>query len=394
MKQSFYPTILYLEDGTYFKGWSFINFSIALGEVVFNTGMTGYQEIITDPSYANQIITFTYPEIGNTGINQEDYESSQIYIKGIISKVLCESPHNWRSSFNLKDYVLDNRIPHIFGVDTRALTKHLRSYGVMNGCISSKILDINTLDNLIQNSTSMKGLDLVSQVTVRKMYEWKNLRNLNRLYSHINKKIRKQDYPIVSMLHIVVIDFGVKYNILSRLQAYGCKITILPASSKFNTILGYKPSGILLSNGPGDPSVINYSIRTVQQLIKFTNIPIFGICMGHQILSLALGSSTFKLKFGHRGLNHPSGKNQNVEITSQNHGFAVNIQSMSNTITHINLNDLTLAGMRHLNKPIFSVQYHPEASPGPHDSEYLFHVFLKLIKLIKSIESDTFLTIN
>ena len=383
MKQLYYPTILYLSNGIYFKGWSFTNSITSIGEIVFNTGMTGYQEIITDPSYAGQIITFTYPEIGNTGVNQEDYECQKIHIKGIICKKLCNYSNNWRSSLTLKNYIINNNIPHIFDIDTRALTKYLRKYGSMNGCISSKTLNIHHLKQLINNSPLMKGLDLVSQVTINKIYEFENVKNKYSIYSDIDRKINKQNNSIVK---IIVIDFGVKYSILSKLKNYGCKIMVLPAYTTIHTILSHKPNGILLSNGPGDPSVVKYGIKTVKQLIKFTNIPIFGICMGHQILSLALGGSTFKLQFGHRGLNHPSGTKQNVEITSQNHGFAVNIRSIKHDnvhITHMNLNDLTLAGIKHTNKPIFSVQYHPEASPGPHDSEYLFESFIKLIRITK-----------
>nr|YP_009293720.1 carbamoyl-phosphate synthase arginine-specific small subunit [Rhodymenia pseudopalmata]AOM64402.1 carbamoyl-phosphate synthase arginine-specific small subunit [Rhodymenia pseudopalmata] len=375
MKTQYYPAILYLEDGTFFKGWSFNSYRISLGEVVFNTGMTGYQEIMTDPSYAGQMISFTYPEIGNTGINEQDYESSKIHIKGVISKSLCNYPSNWRSSCTFKDYILNNAVPHIFGIDTRSLTKHLRKFGTMNGCISSENLDLMYLRNIIIDGQSIERLDLVKQVNTDSRYDLDNCANI---YSHINYKLKNRDNPAI---HIAVIDFGLKYNILSRLRRYGFEITILSASTTVKNIIECKPSGILLSNGPGNPAAIHYGINTVKELIEFTNIPIFGICMGHQILSLALGGSTFKLKFGHRGLNHPSGIRQDVEITSQNHGFAVNLESIKkNSITHVNLNDLTLAGMKHPSKPIFSVQYHPEASPGPHDSEYLFEVFLKLLK--------------
>nr|YP_009296273.1 carbamoyl-phosphate synthase arginine-specific small subunit [Sebdenia flabellata]AOM65208.1 carbamoyl-phosphate synthase arginine-specific small subunit [Sebdenia flabellata] len=382
MKKSYYPTILYLEDGTNFKGWSFTNSHISFGEVVFNTGMTGYQEIMTDPSYKGQIMTFTYPEIGNTGLNKGDNESNTIHVKGIVSKNICYYPSNWRSKISLKDYLLKNNIPHIFGIDTRRLTKHLRNHGAMNGCISSKILDINTLNTMIQKSPLMAGLDLVNQVTVNKAYKYIAQEYSNKVYSYINYKLTKQ---VSSPINIVLIDFGVKNNILLRLVHYGCKINILPAKSTLKNILSYKPDGIILSNGPGDPSAIDYGINTIKKVIYFTNIPIFGICMGHQIISLALGGSTFKLKFGHRGINHPSGINQNAEITSQNHGFAVNMKSIPNNaviITHFNLNDTTIAGIRHSNKPIFSVQYHPEASPGPHDSDYLFKSFIHLVELI------------
>nr|YP_009295863.1 carbamoyl-phosphate synthase arginine-specific small subunit [Schimmelmannia schousboei]AOM64798.1 carbamoyl-phosphate synthase arginine-specific small subunit [Schimmelmannia schousboei] len=382
MNKVLYPSILYLEDGTLYKGWSFIDNILSCGEVVFNTGMTGYQEIITDPSYSQQIIAFTYPELGNTGINNEDNESKTIHAKGIIAKNICLYPNNWRTNSSLKTYLLNNSIPHIFGIDTRALTKHLRTMGVMNACISSKILDKDLLHNTVSKASNIEGSNLVNAVTTKKAYAIKAANHQEFIYSHLNYKINNK----LINLNVVLIDFGVKYNIISRLLSYGCNIYILPANSTYETIKSYKPDGILLSNGPGDPSVITYAITTVKQLIKYSNIPIFGICMGHQILSLALGAKTFKLKFGHRGLNHPSGAKKISEITSQNHGFAVNLQSLKHLnnnieVTHFNLNDYTIAGILHTKKPIFSVQYHPEASPGPHDSDYLFKNFITLMQL-------------
>lgn len=384
MRHTSYPTILFLEDGTRYNGWSYTNSLLSIGEVVFNTGMTGYQEIITDPSYTGQIITFTYPEIGNTGINSEDHESNKIHVKGIIAKNICCEPSSWRNRKSFIEYILDNQIPHIFGIDTRALTKHLRNLGVMNGCISSKILDEKILKNMIKEFPNMEGTNLASLVTTKEKYELTISPTNNRLYSHLNYKTYIKHKKSI---HIAVIDFGVKYNILSRLMNYGCNITVLPATSTYNTIRSLKPDGILLSNGPGDPSTMTDSINNIKLLIESVNIPIFGICMGHQILSLALGGTTFKLKFGHRGLNHPTGLNQKAEITSQNHGFAVKIDSILSknlAITHFNLNDFTIAGIIHKDKPIFSVQYHPEASPGPHDSDYLFYHFINLIKLMNS----------
>ena len=382
MNDSFYPAILYLEDGTHFKGWSLINSINCLGEVVFNTGMTGYQEIITDPSYSGQIINFTYPEIGNTGLNDEDNESSNIHAVGIILKNFCRYPSNWRSQISFMDYVLKYKIPHIFGIDTRSLTQHLRNHGVMNGCISTKIFDFSTLQNLILVSPTMIGLDLVKKVTTKNSYAWNSNIVPRFNVSHLDYKLNLSPSNVFSV-NIVVIDFGVKYNILSRLSKRGCNIQIMPANSNINTILAAEPDGILLSNGPGDPSVVSYGVCLVRDLIHVTNIPIFGICMGHQILSLALGANTFKLRFGHRGLNHPAGINQKAEITSQNHGFAVDFTYDLAQVTHFNLNDLTIAGILHVHKPVFSVQYHPEASPGPHDSDYLFGAFVKLVHLIK-----------
>nr|QCI07326.1 Carbamoyl phosphate synthase small subunit [Leiomenia cribrosa] len=383
MYNKYYPSLLMLEDGTKYYGWSLNKSIISLGEVVFNTGITGYQEIITDPSYSGQIITFTYPEIGNTGINNDDNESSDIHIKGIIAKNICSKPSNWRHKISFLQYILNNEIPHIFGIDTRSITKHIRYKGSMNGCISSKILDEKMIQNMIHELPKMEGMDLISNVTVKKAYTFKNSINVYQDYSHLNYKTNKL---YGKMINIAVVDFGVKNNILLRLLNYGCNVYVLPANSTYKEILASKPDGILLSNGPGDPSIMNNAISNIRQIINSENIPIFGICMGHQILSIALGGKTFKLKFGHRGLNHPTGINQKAEITSQNHGFAVDSQSLSDKnlyVTHRNLNDLTVAGLIHKSKPFFSVQYHPEASPGPHDSDYLFYHFINLIKLAK-----------
>nr|QHD45226.1 carbamoyl-phosphate synthase small chain [Grateloupia turuturu] len=387
MNDSFYPAILYLEDGTHFKGWSLINFTNCSGEVVFNTGMTGYQEIITDPSYSGQIITFTYPEIGNTGFNNEDDESHHIHAAGIIFKNFCRHSSNWRSQTSFVDYIVKYKIPHIFGIDTRSLTKHLRNRGVMNGCISTRVFDFSALKNLLLVSPTMQGLDLVKKVTAKDSYVWNPSLVPRFNFAHLDYKLLKLSPTNLSSVNILVVDFGLKYNILSRLSKLGCNIQVMPANSEINTILAAEPDGILLSNGPGDPSVVSYGVCLVRDLIRVTNIPIFGICMGHQILSLALGANTFKLRFGHRGLNHPAGVNQKAEITSQNHGFAVNLTYDLAQVTHFNLNDSTIAGILHVNKPVFSVQYHPEASPGPHDSDYLFGAFIKLVHLIKEKSS-------
>lgn len=383
MKQTLYPSTLTLENGTIYKGWSLNNNLLSLGEVVFNTGMTGYQEIMTDPSYRGQIITFTYPEIGNTGINQEDAESHHVHIKGIIAKNICFQPSNWRSEITFINYILNNKIPHIFGIDTRALAKNIRNNGAMNGCICSKSLHINHINHLINNTPKMKGCNLVSEVTTDKPYEFTKLNKLYNNYFDYNKQKLEQ-----TLFNIIVIDLGVKHNIIERLLSYGCQVKVIPAASTSTNILNYKPDGIILSNGPGDPDTMINTVKNIQQLLnQQLDIPIFGICMGHQILSLALGSTTFKLKFGHRGINHPIGIGSKAEITSQNHGFAVKTEFTNNHdiyITHMNLNDSTVAGIIHKNKPIFSVQYHPEASPGPHDSEYLFQYFIKLVKFMKS----------
>lgn len=383
MIDTFFPSMLVLEDGSRYNGWSLSCFNNSIGEVVFNTGMTGYQEIITDPSYMGQMVVFTYPELGNTGINDQDNESNKIQITGIIAKNICLKPSNWRQYISLVDYLVKYKIPHIFGIDTRALSKYLRNKGVMRACLTSRLSSLEILIKQMKRSPLMMGLDLVSQITIKTPYEWKQSLDFRGSYSYLSYKINRK---VDDKLNVIIIDLGVKYNILSRLSDYGCNIIVLPATSTSCHIRSYNPDGILLSNGPGDPSVVNYLIKTIKILIRLTNIPIFGICMGHQILSLALGAETFKLKFGHRGLNHPSGLNKKAEITSQNHGFSVRETSLLTDlckITHLNLNDFTIAGIVHQYKPLFSVQYHPEASPGPHDSEYLFNHFIKIMQELK-----------
>ena len=391
MTKNLYPAILLLNDGNIYKGWSFKKQSIISGEVVFNTGMTGYQEIITDPSYLDQIVVFTYPEIGNTGINNEDYESNKIQVKGIIAKNICLYPNSWRKNIALYEYLIKNDIPHIFGIDTRKLAKHIRTKGVMEGYISSKSLTCNDLLENIQNTIHINDCNNIQDITTRKPYKiWKS-KNHTVYPCYTNKTT---NYSINNLFRIVIIDLGVKTNIISRLLEYGCEVFVLPATSSTNFILQHQPDGILISNGPGNPVNVTFTIKTIKTIIKYTNIPIFGICMGHQIISLALGHQTFKLKFGHRGLNHPSGNAQTSEITSQNHGFAVQTTTNSKQhikITHFNLNDSTIAGLLHKKKPIFSVQYHPEASPGPHDSEYLFNNFLNIIRSIKNSYPFTYI---
>lgn len=388
MSNSFFPAILYLQDGTYYKGWSFFNLKISFGEIVFNTGMTGYQEIITDPSYSGQIVTFTYPEIGNTGLNYEDNESNFIHIRGLIAKNFSSFSSNWRCNISLKQYILVKRIPHIFGIDTRSLTKHLRLMGVMNAVITSIDSTYESVHDCFNHSI-LDQLDLIRKVSTKQIYNF-TVNNLvsTSLQSYLTLKADKK---IGNSFTILVIDFGIKFSILTRLLSLGCKVFVLPATCDYHTIVRYRPDGLLLSNGPGNPSLVSYAINTVKKLVACSNIPIFGICMGHQILNLALGAETFKLKFGHRGLNHPSGLNKYSEITSQNHGFAVNSSSLSQKdlskiliVNYLNLNDLTVSGILHKNSPIFSVQYHPEASPGPHDAYYLFKIFIKLIKFLGS----------
>jgi carbamoyl-phosphate synthase small subunit len=369
------PALLVLADGTTYRGWSFGATGTAIGEVVFNTGMTGYQEVLTDPSYCGQIVTFTYPELGNTGVNAEDEESSHPQVRGAIARNLCPQPSNWRSTQSLSDYLKQHNVLGIYGIDTRALTRRLRSAGAMNGAISTEILDSAELLSQVQDAPSMAGLNLVHEVTTSQVYEWTDPTNPDW-------EFRPEMTTGEAPLTVVAIDFGVKRNILRRLASYGCRVIVVPADTPPETILQYNPDGIFLSNGPGDPAAVAEGIATTKVLLA-SEKPMFGICLGHQILGLSLGGDTFKLKFGHRGLNQPCGLQQQVEITSQNHGFALNPDSLPDAdveITHLNLNDRTVAGLQHKTLPLFSVQYHPEASPGPHDADYLFERFVQRMR--------------
>ena len=354
------PALLVLADGTVYHGSSFGASGTMVGEVVFNTGMTGYQEVLTDPSYCGQMVTFTYPELGNTGVNAEDEESAKPHVKGAIARNVCFEPSNWRSHQSLPDYLKRHDIPGIFGIDTRALTRKLRSSGAMNGAISSEILDPEALLKLVHAAPSMEGLNLAKAVTTAETYEWKD--STPQLWEFAPQFKSEQ------LLTVVAIDFGIKRNILRRLTHYGCKVIVVPANTSAEEILSHNPDGIFLSNGPGDPAAVTEGIETAKSLLA-ADKPLFGICLGHQLLGLSLGAETFKLKFGHRGLNQPCGLSQRqVEITSQNHGFAIDADSIKDAdvdITHLNLNDRTVAGIQHKTLPLFSVQYHPEASPGP-----------------------------
>jgi carbamoyl-phosphate synthase small subunit len=371
------PALLVLADGTVFHGFSFGATGTTIGEVVFNTGMTGYQEVLTDPSYQGQIVTFTYPELGNTGVNPADEESHAPHVRGVIARNICQRPSNWRSTQSLPDYLIQHNLVGIYGIDTRALTRKLRSSGAMNGAISSEILDPAALLAQVKASPSMDGLNLVKEVTTRETYEWVQPTEAEWEFNPANQATAGQ-----SELTVVALDFGIKRNILLRLASYGCRVIVVPADTPAAEILNHNPDGIFLSNGPGDPAAVTEGINTTKELLN-ADRPIFGICMGHQILGLSMGGETFKLKFGHRGLNHPAGLSQQVEITSQNHGFAVDPDSLpsgSVEITHLNLNDRTVAGLRHKELPMFSVQYHPEASPGPHDADYLFANFVAAMR--------------
>ena len=351
---------LVLEDGTRFEGKAFGAEGEKTAEVVFNTSMTGYQEILTDPSYKGQIVAMTYPLIGNYGVNDEDVESTKPQVEGFIIRELSRISSNWRSTQSLDDYLKHHGIIGVEGIDTRALTRILRIRGAMMGIISTTDHDVESLVRKVKSVPGMVGQDLVKAVTVSDAYAW-------------NKKGEHQ---------VVAIDFGIKRNILRCLESSGCQVTVVPATTRPEEILQKKPDGLFLSNGPGDPAAVTYGIDTVKNLVG--KLPIFGICLGHQILGLAYGGKTYKLKFGHRGANQPVMDlvNQRVAITSQNHGFAVDMGSLNPSeveLTHINLNDKTVEGMRHKKHPIFSVQYHPEASPGPHDSLYLFDRFKDLM---------------
>ncbi|MGY6530109.1 MAG: glutamine-hydrolyzing carbamoyl-phosphate synthase small subunit [Cyanobacterium sp.] len=367
--------ILVLADGTSYTGYSFGAKGTTFGEVVFNTGMTGYQEVLTDPSYSGQIVSFTYPELGNTGVNPEDEESYKPHVKGAIARNVSKRPSNWRSTESLQDYLTRHKVIGIYGIDTRDLTRRLRSSGAMNGAISTEILDPEELLIELQSVPSMAGLNLVKEITTKEAYEWSEGTDKEWEFSHRTNLTDGETFTVVA------VDFGVKRNILRRLASYGCKVIVVPASTSPEDILKYNPDGIFLSNGPGDPAAVAEGIATAKALLEAEK-PTFGICMGHQILGLSLGAQTFKLKFGHRGLNQPAGLSQKVEITSQNHGFAVTEESLGADIeiTHLNLNDRTVAGLKHKTLPFFSVQYHPEASPGPHDADYLFEQFVKLMR--------------
>ena len=365
---------LVLSNGIVFPGFSFGALGTAVGEIVFNTGMTGYQEVITDPSYFGQILTFTYPEIGNTGINLEDSESS-MSVKGIIVRNYSSNNSNWRSLTNFNQWLVEKNIIGLYGIDTRALVKILRSNGSMNGVLTSEDKSVDNCLKIIYEIPNMEGLNLSREVSTKKKYLWKNP-------TETDFDVRKRYSDKLNKLRIVAIDFGIKKSILNRLVSHGCEISVLPSQSTLRDVLSYKPDGIFFSNGPGDPSSVKEGIDLARSLIEYGEIPMFGICLGHQIFGLALGGSTYKLPFGHRGLNHPCGKKNQIEITSQNHGFAIDPNSLPKEIvkiTHYNLNDNTVAGLEVYDKPIFSVQYHPEAAPGPHDSDYLFKKFVSLM---------------
>ncbi len=354
--------ILALEDGKIFKGSSFGANGEALGEVVFNTSMAGYQEIITDPSYKGQMVMMTYPLIGNYGINREDVESRRPFLEGFIVKEYSKIASNWRKEQGLGEYLKEHNILGLEGIDTRALTLHIRDKGSMKAVLSTQDFDEFSLVQKARVSRGLVGQDLVKDVTISRKYAYTQIKD--------------------AKFKVAVLDCGLKYNILRELLRCKCNVIVFPAQASAREILAAHPDGVLLSNGPGDPAAVDYVIKTVRDLIG--RIPIFGICLGHQMLGLALGGKTYKLKFGHHGANHPVKdlKTSKVLITSQNHGFCVDMESLNNKeveLTHVNLNDGTSEGLRHKKLPVFSVQFHPEASPGPQDARYLFSEFTRLM---------------
>ncbi len=381
------PAILALADGTVFHGSAFGADGEVGGEVVFNTAMTGYQEILTDPSYHEQLVAMTYPEIGNVGVNREDVESRQPYVAGFIVREYWDPPSSWRAEQSLGDYMAAHGIVGIADVDTRALVRHLRTHGAQEGVISTVDLDPARAVAKAKARPGLVGRDLVRDVTCSEAYDWTDA--TWQLGGHpaetAGSETAASDAPDAEKPFVVAYDFGIKHNILRNLVASGCKVRVVPATTTAADVLAQRPDGVFLSNGPGDPDAVPYARENVAQLVG--KVPIFGICLGHQILGLALGGRTYKLKFGHHGANHPvlDVTTNKVEITSQNHGFAVDVDSLRGLadLTHVNLNDKTVEGLTHKTEPLFSVQYHPEASPGPHDARYLFRRFVDLIRRTK-----------
>ena len=368
--------VLLLEDGQVFYGQAFGAHGKAVGEVVFHTGMTGYQEIITDPSYKGQMVTMTYPHIGNYGVNNEDVESSGPVVEALIVREYCPSPSNFRSEMSLDAYLKAHHVMGIHQIDTRALTRHIREQGAMMGILSTENRSIRELSDELSAYPKMQGHDMVRHVTRQKEEKWDEKAAASWYHGNVISGVKK-------MKHVVAYDYGIKRNILRLLTAFGLDVTVVPAFTPVERIKEMAPDGLFLSNGPGDPEGVDYAVKSVRALAS--SIPVFGICLGHQLLGLAFGAHTYKMKFGHHCSNHPV-KNlitEDIEITSQNHNYAVDPETLTKAgfeLTHRNLNDCTVEGMRHRELPVFSVQYHPEASPGPHDSLYLFRYFYELMK--------------
>ena len=373
------PTaLLALADGTVFEGSAFGAQGEAVGEVVFNTSLTGYQEILTDPSYTGQIVTMTYPEIGNVGVNAEDVESRRPFVEGFVVKEYWERPSNWRAQKSLAAYMREHGIVGIQGLDTRSLVRRIRDGGAQHGVISTRDVDPKYLVEKAQAAPSLVGRDLVKEVTCREPYDW------SQGHWELEGGYRQQGtgHAPEPRFSVVAYDFGVKFNILRHLVEAGCRVRVVPAHTPAAEVLGLKPDGVFLSNGPGDPDAVSYARESIAALVG--KVPLFGICLGHQLMGLALGGQTYKLKFGHHGGNQPvmDLTTRKVEITAQNHSFCVDVASLRERaeVTHLNLNDRTVEGLRHTQEPLFSVQYHPESSPGPHDAAYLFQRFTTLME--------------
>jgi carbamoyl-phosphate synthase small subunit len=376
--------LLALEDGRYFEGESFGATGTRVGEICFNTSMTGYQEVLTDPSYRGQIVAMTYPLIGNYGTNALDQESRSPHVRGFVIEELSEIPSSWRSEMSLDEYLRKCEIPGVQGIDTRALTRHLRTRGAMKACLTTEDMSPAEATRRALDGEGVIGMDFVQEVSTPRTYDWDPDDKLSNPWTNAGGGEPTRHEPSLPPIrfHIVAYDYGIKQNILRLLRQKGFKVTVVPASTSAEEVLALNPDGIFLSNGPGDPAALPYAHAAVRDLMG--KKPIFGICLGHQVLGFAFGGSTFKLKFGHRGANQPVKdlRNGKVAITSQNHGFAVDPNSLPSNVelTHINLNDGTVEGMRHKELPIFSVQYHPEAAPGPHDASYFFTQFADLIE--------------